>query len=153
MHRRGNNSFSVATFISNSDAGSDNLDENENPTQSWQDLLPEACSNALNAEKQEALPCGPRKRLRINYRERKGTLDHESSDDDYGNCKGRRPTKTDHQEQIEDDGIKHWTEKELRQLENCLLRLGRNRYGKTTDLFHHRLIIMKILILLTVFIS
>lgn len=128
--RRGNNTFSVATFVSNPDASTQNPDVDDNPTQSWQDLLPEACANAANGVKHEELPCGPRKRLRVNYQERKGVSDHESLDDEYENPKGKRhAAKKNQQYKTVSDGIKHWTEKEIRQLETCLVRLGRNRTG------------------------
>lgn len=129
---RGQNTFSVATFISNPEVDS-MLDEEPtpdgDPQQFWQELLPEACSTALNESKQVHTSCGPRKRLVVNYREGRGNSEQESSDEEHESSKGRRLRirKKNVVEPGTDDDIKQWSEKELKQLENWLIELGTNR--------------------------
>ncbi|KAH7443566.1 hypothetical protein KP509_02G040400 [Ceratopteris richardii] len=129
---RGQNTFSVATFISNPDADSAVGPESApdgDPRQFWQELLPEACNTALNDDKQPVLPTfGPRKRLTVNYREGHGNSEQESSDEEHESSKSRRRVKRKSSSQEpEEGGIKQWSEKELKQLENSLMMLGANR--------------------------
>ncbi|KAI5074233.1 hypothetical protein GOP47_0010194 [Adiantum capillus-veneris] len=130
---RGQNTFSVATFISNPAVDSV-LDEEPasdgDPQQFWQELLPEACNAALNDDKTPMVTsCGPRKRQVVNYREGRGISETESSDEGHGISKSRRhrARKKNSEELGANGDIKQWSEKELKQLENSLLELGANR--------------------------
>ncbi|MCO5547371.1 hypothetical protein L7F22_000820 [Adiantum nelumboides] len=103
--------------------------------QFWQGLLPEACNAVHNDDKAPALAsCGPRKRQVINYRERRGNSETESSDEEHGTSKSKRhrARKKTSQDLGVNDDIKQWSEKDVKQLENSLIELGASRADQFT---------------------
>lgn len=134
---RGNNTFSVATFISNPEIQSDEVDDKEKNThtsmesaQFWQELLPEAYQATLYVEKpQEVTSTGPRRRAQVNYKEKREISDDEgSSDEEIKNDGRKRHTANKRNKDVDvEDGLKHWSEKDLKRLENRLIMLGKGR--------------------------
>ena len=137
--RRSNNTFSVATFVSNPDNHSAEIDGNEKnghvnmeSENFWQDLLPDACQAALNAETpQVATSTGPRKRAQVNYKEKREISDDEGSSEDEVKVDGkRRSTSTKRFKDVDiDDDLKQWSERDVKRLENRLIMLGKGREG------------------------
>ena len=144
--RRTNNTFSVATFISNPELESeDNAHEAEYGATSWQELLPEACEKAVMeamASKAPTLPLlgGLRKRTRsgVDYKDMDVSLEY-SSDETDALRRMRKGTRArigrgvptiDAEPQGLDTDIKQWSDRELKRLEDQLFALGRGRTGK-----------------------
>jgi hypothetical protein len=144
--RRGNNTFSVATFRTNPDAEAEWAQENSKQDSKgfWQELMPEACDRALAEALVAEAPADPhpgglrkRTRGRVNYREN-AQLDDSSSDEMEDT---RKSTKAGSEQdgtfssELEDseennNQISYWSEKELKRLEDRLFALGRGRTGK-----------------------
>lgn len=140
--RRGNNTFSVATFKTNPDAESDESSQEE---PSWQELMPEACERTLAAEAIVEAPVElhPRKRSRgrVNYYENAKAQEEENSADEMEPEKPKKSRKASGSEQDSafsselDDSeesqnqMNFWSEKELKRLEDRLFALGRGRIG------------------------
>ncbi|KAI5062349.1 hypothetical protein GOP47_0022888 [Adiantum capillus-veneris] len=144
---RGNNTFSVATFVSNPEAESEETEDaekdplaNMDSSQFWQELLPEAYQASLVADKPQAfISTGPRRRAQVNYKERKELSDDEGSSDEEVKAEGRKRHKRDEDFSVENE-LKQWTEKELKRLENRLIMLGKGREEKImveAELDHH----------------
>lgn len=145
--RRTNNTFSVATFISNPElAFEDNVHEAEySATASWQELLPEACEKVVMeamAAKAPTLPLlgGLRKRTRsgVDYNDMDVSLEN-SSDETDALRKMRKGTRarvgrgvpaTDEEPHRLDSDTQQWSDRELKRLEDQLFALGRGRTGK-----------------------
>eukprot|EP00250_Pteridium_aquilinum_P001778 c11994_g1_i1 orf=341-5044(-) len=134
---RGNNTFSVATFISNPEVQSEETEDAEKDThanldsfQFWQELLPEAYQSSLVADKPQAfISAGPRRRAQVNYKEKRELSDDEGSSDEEFKSEGRKrhsANKRDKDFNLE-DSLKQWPEKELKRLENRLIMLGKGR--------------------------
>lgn len=150
---RGNNTFSVATFISNPEAQSEEMEEAEKDTlanvessQFWQELLPEAYQASLVVpdKPQVLVSTGPRRRAQVNYKERRELSDDEGSSEEEAEFEGRRrqpANKRDKDVNVE-ESINQWTEKELKRLENRLIMLGKGREEQLmveAELEHHGL--------------
>ncbi|KAG0567323.1 hypothetical protein KC19_7G126300 [Ceratodon purpureus] len=141
---RTNNTFSVATFISNPELASEaNAHDAEyGATASWQELLPEACEKAVleaMASKAPPLPFlgGLRKRTRsgVDYKDMDVSLEN-SSDETDALRKMRKGTRArvgrgvptiDEDPLGLDTDIKQWSDRELKRLEDQLFALGRGR--------------------------
>jgi hypothetical protein len=137
--RRGNNTFSVATFKANPDAELESTPEEL----SWQELMPEACERTLAAEAlvaEEPVDLHPRKRTRgrVNYSENAKPQVESSSDEMEDEPKNSRKAGSEQDaafssdvDDTEESGnqINYWTEKELKRLEDRLFALGRGRVG------------------------
>lgn len=133
---RGNNTFSVATFISNPDIQPDEVDDKDNnpsvnleSAQFWQELLPDAFHASLNAEKpQEFTSAGPRRRAQVNYKEKGEISDEGSSDEEKKSEIKKRSAANKRNRDVDvEDGVKQWSEREVKQLENRLIMLGKGR--------------------------
>ncbi|XP_073395338.1 uncharacterized protein [Physcomitrium patens] len=134
---RTNNTFSVATFISNPELASEDIPEAEcDATASWHELLPEACEKAvLEAmdSKSPILPLsgGLRKRTRsgMNYKDMGVFVENENSDGNDALRKMRKCTRArvGQEPQGLDPSVKQWSDRELKRLEDQLFALGRGR--------------------------
>lgn len=153
MHcgRRGNNTFSVATFRTNPDAELESAQEGskKDPKEFWQELMPEACertsAEVLVAQAPADLhPGGHRKRTRgrVNYNENAKSLEEGSSDDMEDPKKSNKAGSeqdaafSSDLDDSDESGnqINYWSEKELKRLEDRLFALGRGRTGKQVGL-------------------
>jgi len=164
--RRGNNTFSVATFRTNPDAELAQEDSKQDSKEFWQELMPEACdrtlAEALVAQASADLhPGGLRKRTRgrVNYSENAKSLEESSSDELEDPKKSRKAggeqdaAFSSDLDNSEESGINYWSEKELKRLEDRLFALGRGRTGKLFDklLSEHVHVELEILIFLCTF--
>ncbi|MCO5572462.1 hypothetical protein L7F22_026217 [Adiantum nelumboides] len=144
---RGNNTFSVATFVSNPEVQCEETDDaekeplpNMDSIQFWQELLPEAYQASLVPDKpQLVVSAGPRRRTRVNYKEKRELSDDEGSSDEEVKSEGRKRHKRDRDFNVEMDS-KQWLEKEVKRLENRLIMLGKGREEQImieAELDHH----------------
>jgi len=147
--RRTNNTFSVATFISNPELTSEDnaRDAEYGPLASWQELLPEACEKAVMdamTSKSPALtlPEGLRKRTRsgVDYEDMDVSLENRSDHETDTLRKTRRGTRPragkcvltmNEEPQGLHTDIRQWSDRELKRLEDHLFALGRGRTGKS----------------------
>ncbi|CAM6096803.1 unnamed protein product [Calypogeia fissa] len=134
---RGTNTFSVATFTSQSEMDTEANDDRTQRLEKgsedfWQELLPEAYKASKTVvEKVSLSPLGSRRKraqIRIDYRENAKAV----SDDEFqpGSSSGRDSQSDESSVSVqsdEDEGITFWSEKEVKRLEDRLMVLGRNR--------------------------
>ncbi|KAL3700060.1 hypothetical protein R1sor_018082 [Riccia sorocarpa] len=135
---RGVNTFSVATFLTNTEADAEALEEpkpelDKSGKEFWRDLLPDACkvSEAPKSEKLQTTPLGSRRkraRTRVDYREdAKAASDDETADNGESAGESLSEDTSTSLDSEEEDGVGVWTERELKRLEDRLMALGRNR--------------------------
>lgn len=146
--RRGNNTFSVATFKTNPDAELEWEQEKNDSKAFWNDLLPEACgrveAGSTAVEDPEASNAGglrKRNRGHVNYRENPRRHDVSDSDEEKEKPKksGRKQCASNsadgEKSKVDEDDIDHWSDKELKRLEDRLFALGRGRTGESSNWF------------------
>ncbi|KAH7441097.1 hypothetical protein KP509_03G025400 [Ceratopteris richardii] len=147
---RANNTFSVATFVSNVEAEpEDSHDSEKDPIANtdsshfWQELLPEAYQLSLASEKPKAvISQGTRRRAQVNYKERKEFSDDEGSSEEEIKSESKKRTSASRRDRdfFVEDGLKQWTEKEVKRLETRLIMLGKGREEQLmieAELEHH----------------
>ncbi|KAL2651736.1 hypothetical protein R1flu_019864 [Riccia fluitans] len=136
---RGVNTFSVATFLTNTEMEAEPLEESKPELEKgskefWRDLLPDACkvSEAPKVvDKIQTTPVGSRRkraRTRVDYREdAKAVSDDEPADNAESAGESLSEDTSTSVDSEDEDGVGVWTERELKRLEDRLMALGRNR--------------------------
>ncbi|BBM99082.1 protein Mpsnf1.8 [Marchantia polymorpha subsp. ruderalis] len=134
---RGVNTFSVATFLTNTEGDPEPAEElkpelEKGSKEFWKDLLPEACkASEVPVEKVQTTPSGSRRkraRTRVDYREDpKAPSDDETPDTGGSFRESQSDESSVSVESEEGDGVGAWSERELKRLEDRLMVLGKDR--------------------------